>query len=288
VTFAAFELSRFLGRKVALYTFTRGALVRRYTSHVEDLTLGANTYTAARGISHSAVRESAEKPKNDLTIKAAYLLDPTDAAAPDAPATQEIGDWWRPYPPGQVVQVLVATTHVGDPDAQVNVEWLGRVIAPKYGDVQMELRCEPSFRRGNAYGRIPIVQRGCWVPLYSQGVGMCNVAKATHAVPATLSAVAGLELTAAAFGTAPRNLAGGSIEWLRGDGLTDTRSIRTHAGSVITIDYGAEDLAAALAVTAYPNCAHDRAACISFGNEVNYPGFPNLPTNEPMVRSQAW
>jgi hypothetical protein len=288
MTFAAFELSRFLGRKVALYTFTRGALTLRYTSHAEDLVLGANTYTAARGISHSAVRESAERPKNDLTITAPFLLDPDDAVTADAPATQALGAWWRPYPPGQVVQVLVATTHIGDADAQVNVEWLGRVIAPKYGEVQMQLRCEPSFRRNNAYGRIPIVKRGCWVPLYSQGVGLCNVVKATHGVAATLSGVSGLELTAAAFGTAPMNLAGGSVEWVRGDGLTDARNIRAHAGTTIEIDYGAEDLAAALEVTAFPNCTHDVAGCALFGNDVNYPGFPNLPTNEPMARSQAW
>jgi hypothetical protein len=288
MTFAAFELSRFLARKVALYTFTRGAVVQRYTSHAEPLTIGGHTYAAARGISHTAVRESAERPKNDLTITAPYLLDPTAAAAPDAPPTQALGDWWRPYPPGQVVQVRVASTHVGDVDAEIATEWLGRVVAPKYADVQMELRCEPSFRRDRAYGRIPIVQRGCWVPLYSQGVGMCNVVKATHAVPAVLSAVSGLSLTATAFGTAPKNLAGGSIEWVRGDGLVDARNVRTHAGNVITIDYGGEELAVALAVTAFPNCTHDVPGCDSFGNGINYPGFPNLPTNEPMARSQAW
>ena len=43
-----------------------------------------------------------------------------------------------------------------------------------------------------------------------------------------------------------------------------------------------------LAVTAYPGCAHNYAACVDYGNQANYPGWRDLPTKEPMARSQAW
>lgn len=288
--FDVFELSRFLSRKVALYRFTRGsgvsAVVWRFTSADRDVPVGSETFLSARGISHSEIRESvSSNQKNQVTITLPYRLDPS---ADDQPVTQSLGDNWYPYPPGQRIFVDILTQHVNDPDAETNVEWTGRVIGPSFTDTELKLTCDPSYRNGKTAGAAPRFQRGCGVPHYSQGIRMCNLDKAAHALPATLTAVTGLQLNAAAFATTPRNLAGGFLEWTRSDGLLEERSILAHTGEAIVIDYSATDLAAALAVTAYPGCAHNLEACTAYGNQINFPGFRDIPTEDPMPRSQAW
>lgn len=284
--FSVFELGRFGSRKVALYRFAQGAVAWRYTSHTSEVTVGAEVFVPVRGISHGEVRESAASPqKNQLPIKMPYRINP---AATDAPPCQDLGDQLYPYAPSQRVLVTVMTRHLGDPDNETNVEWLGRVVGSKLNDTSMELTCDPSYRSPRSSGRQRRIGRVCDVPLFSQGMGMCNLAKEPHAVAATLTAVNGLTLSAAAFNTAPRPLEGGFIEWTRTNGLVEKRTIWAHLGTDIVINYGGPELAAALEVTAYPSCAHNLAACTDYGNEENYPGFVNLPSEDPMPRSQAW
>lgn len=286
MSFSVFELGRFSGRKVALYRFAVGAVVWRFTSAQVALTLGAETFTPAPGITHTAVRETAASAqKNQLTISMPYRMNPL---ASDAPATQDIGNVFNPWSPSQRMLVTVLVTHLGDPDAETNVEWMGRVVAPRFEDASLELTCDPSYRNPRSAGAQRRIGRACDVPLFSQGLGMCNVEKAAHAVPATLGAVSGLTLTAAAFASAPRPLVGGMLEWTRSNGLVETRTIWSHDGDEIVINWGGPELEVGAAVTAYPNCPHNVAGCQSFDNEPNYPGWPNLPSSDPMPRSQAW
>jgi len=362
--FEFFELSRFLARKVALYRFERDGLVLRFNSSDRDLTIAGHLYLAARGISHSAVRDTSTSDKKaQLTVTAPYLLD---ALADELPVTQPLGNWWRPYPPSQRVLVTVMTTHLGDPDEQVNIEWMGRVVGPSFGRTEMRLTCDPSYRSGRMSGSIPRMQRGCGVALYSRGLGMCNLnpeplpvaavldavegpaisaavfqapprpftggaggavawtdvdnvlqarpivahngvtltlggephelsagaAVTAYTVPlwflAEVAAVNGLRLTSPAFAAAALSLAGGFIQWRRADGVLEVRSIMSHSGNSIGIHYGALDLAPGLVVQAYVGCAHNLPACEAHGNQINYPGFRWLPTEDPMSRSQAW
>lgn len=284
--FEAFELSRFLNRKVALYRFAQGTLEKLYTTADQQLTIGGKTYVPARGISHTVPRETAGNPqKNQVTITAPFRLD---AAAPDLPATQELGALFVPFSPTGRVLVTISTTHIGDPDQEVKVEWLGRVVGPKFNDSQVQLICDPSYRSARSSGQVRRIGRACDVPIYSQGLGLCNLIKAAHAVTATLTAVDGLQLSALAFASAPRSLAGGFVEWTRADDLVERRTIQAHTGDDITIDYAGPELEVGLDVVAFPGCAHNREACASYGNLPNYPGFANLPTQDPMPRSQAW
>lgn len=106
---------------------------------------------------------------------------------------------------------------------------------------------------------------------------------------ATLTAVSGLTLTAAAFGLfASGRLAGGFIEWTRADGLAEFRTIRTHSGSSIVIDYGAADLAVGLVVTAYPGCAHTWDDCVSHENKLNFGGDLWMPVKNPFSGNPVW
>lgn len=355
------EISRFLSRRVALYEFSRGGVSLRYTSAAQEITVGGQVFLPARGITHGAIRESGGSvSKNQVTITAPYLLD---ATAPEFPVTQELGNWWRPFPPSQRVLVRIMSMHLGDPDAEVVTQWLGRVVGPSYSKSTVKLTCDPSYRSGRMSGSIPRMQRGCGVALYSQGLGMCNLnpqplpvqgtvtaidgddvtlqfaqpparpldvrwpvewtdaddeprtaqmvsiagnvltlddtahlavgdVLTVYTEPlwtsATLTGVDGLALTAPEFAASAKPLAGGLIEWTRPGGLVETRSIMAHQDDTVRVQYGAPDLQPGLEVRAYFGCAHNLDACRSHGNEVNYPGWVHLPSEDPMARSQAW
>lgn len=106
---------------------------------------------------------------------------------------------------------------------------------------------------------------------------------------ATISAVNGLQLTAAAFASAPFNLAGGSLSWTDATGIVEQRSIMAHAGSTITVLYGATALAVGLEVTAQPGCARTWSACAAFNNTVNYGGSMYKPIASPYGgKSMSW
>ncbi|MBE2242384.1 MAG: DUF2163 domain-containing protein [Burkholderiaceae bacterium] len=284
--FETYEVARFLGLKVALYRFALGSAEWLYTSATRDVTRDGKTYLRADGVSHGALRESgSSSAKNQVTITLPYRLDPSAA---DLPATQPLGDVFWPWAPTGRVLVTVMTTHLGDVDEEVVVEWMGRAVAPKFDGSKLELVCDASYRAAGVSGDVRRIQRACDVRIYSQGTGRCNLDPEAHKIEATLTAVSGLQLTAAEFAAAPRNLAGGFVEWTRTGGLLERRTIWGHSDDTITVNYFGPELDAGLAVVAYPGCAHNYAACQDYGNGANYPGWRDLPTTEPMARSQAW
>ncbi len=109
-------------------------------------------------------------------------------------------------------------------------------------------------------------------------------------VEATLTAVVGLTLTATAFATLPSGrLAGGFVRWAReADGLIEFRTIKTHVGDNITLDYGALDLAVGLELRAYPGCAHNWADCGYHQNRHHYGGDLWMPVKNPFDGNPVW
>ncbi|GAB3755194.1 phage BR0599 family protein [Lysobacter olei] len=282
--FETFELGRFTGRPVHLFVFTRQGLTWRYASSDRDIVIGGNTYLAAQ-IERSEIKVTAERAKDRLTIKLAYVRDP---AAPEFPVTQPLGDNWHPYIPSDPVHVVCLSTHVGDTDPPA-VEWMGVVTQPKFGDVELELICEPTNGYARARNQGPKWQRGCWKTVYSEGLRGCNLSRDAFKVDGTLTAVAGLTVTAAAFATAPLPLVGGYLTWTRTDGLEERRSIMAHTGDTVTLLYGAADLAGGMAVTARPGCPRTWAACEARSNTVNYGGSVYKPVKNPMDGvSMSW
>ena len=93
-----------------------------------------------------------------------------------------------------------------------------------------------------------------------------------------------LEGAEAFAAVASGRLAGGFVNWTRQDGLTEFRTITNHVGNQITLDYGADDLAAGLDMTVFPGCAHNWADCKDyFNNGANYGGCLYLPQENPFA-----
>lgn len=281
--FEALEVGRFTGRPVRLFKFQRQGLIWRFANSASDVVAGGNTYTAAM-IDRSEIQQTAEREKDKLTITMAYLLDP---GAAEFPPTQGLGGNWRPYPPGDSIAVTCLAAHIGDAGAPA-VEWSGIVTQAAYTDTELELTCEPGPALAQARNQGAKWQKACWKAVYSTGVRGCNLALNAFEVAGPLTAVAGLTLSAAEFATAPLSLAGGWIEWTRVDGIVERRGIVDHAGTDVTLLYGAADLAVGLAVTARPGCARNWAACVARANTVNYGGAIYKPRKDPTRESMSW
>lgn len=283
MSFESLEVSRFLGRPVRLFEFRRQALIWRYCNADRDLVIGGNTYLAAP-IDRGEIRQTAERAKDSITIKLAYLRDP---AAAEYPATQALGNNWHPYTPADSITVTCLAAHIGDAGAPA-VEWSGLVVQVAFGDAELELTCEPGPAIAQARNQGPKWQRGCWKSVYSTGLRGCQLALGAFAVSGPLTAVTGLVVSAAEFATAPLALDGGWIEWTTGAGLVERRSVMIHAGTDLTLLYGAADLAPGLAVTARPGCQQTWAACDARANTINFGGAIYKPSRDPAQVPMGW
>lgn len=267
------EIARFFGQPVELYRFTRQSKTWLYTNADRPITVGAETFLPAP-ISRTAIKDTLERQKNKVTIT--------------LPAALDVATNWQPYAPCDVVAVTIMALHHGD--AEVIVQWIGRVEQPQFTEAELQLTCDPSAGGKRGSGITLRWQRACPLALYSQGCGMCNADKDEHALPVVLADVAGLTLTAEAFAAvASGRLAGGFVNWTRQDGLTEFRTITNHVGNQITLDYGADDLAAGLDMTVFPGCAHNWADCKDyFNNGANYGGCLYLPQENPFAGNPIW
>lgn len=263
------------GEPIVLYEFIRGTRHWRYTNVRSAQEVLAQTYEPAAGIEHTEIEIGPERRKLGVTIT--------------LPAGLEVVDNWRPYPSSDAVAVVIHLLHAGE--TQPLVEWMGRVVQPRFRtDGMLELTGEPRATRASRTGLRRCWGRGCGVPLYSGGRGMCNVDRNAHAVAATVIGVNGLTVEAAAFGTFPDGrLAGGDLEWVRPDGNIERRSISSHSGTFVTVDFGATDLAAGLAVSVAPGCAHNTDDCANFYNNMdNYGGDPYMPERSHYDGNPVW
>ncbi|MBH1476317.1 phage BR0599 family protein [Stenotrophomonas forensis] len=282
--FDDFELSRFRGKPIHLFVFSRQNLTWRLASADRDVVVGAHTYLGAQ-IERSEIKQTAERAKDKITIRMAYLRDP---AALEYPVTQALGDNWHPFIPSDSVHVVCLSTHHGDSSPPI-VEWSGVVTQPKFGDVTLELTCEPTNGLARARQQGPKWQRACWKTVYSAGPRGCNLSRDSVKVEGMLSSATGMLVSSPAFGLSPLPLAGGYLTWTRSDGLVERRTIMGHSGNTITLLYGAADLAAGLAVVALPGCARTWAACEVRGNTDNYGGSVYKPIKNPMDGvSMSW
>lgn len=283
--FKDFELSARGGKPRHLFVFGRQAVAWRYASGVKDAVIGGKTYLAAP-IVRSEIKQTVEKPQEQITITFPYVRDPD---ATELPVTQPLGDNWHPYLPSDKITVMCMAYHAGDPDMEAIVEWIGQVSQPKFTDGQLELTCIPRGARDKNLRRGPKVQKGCWKTTYSTGLRGCNLNPDDFRITATLTAINRLVVTAAEFGTAPLPLAGAALSWTRADGVVEQRPVMSQSGTALTLLYGAADLAVGLQVDVLPDCQRTWAACLARDNTDNYGGAIYEPVEDPYSgQSMSW
>ena len=239
------------GQPVMYMRFTRGAVNWYYTNGDSPRSFLGETWTPA-AISRGKIQDGGETQQQTLEIT--------------LPKTLAVAGNWRPYPPADTIMVTVWTQHDGETDALV--DWIGRCLSPKFDDTTLTLQSEPSHTAAQRAGNGPVLQRVCDLTLFSAG---CGVDLAAHQIPATLSAVSGLTLTASAFLAFPSGrLARGWIEWTRAaDGIVDRRDIVSHSGNSIVINASAQDIATGLVVDVAPGCSGTWDDCTYYANTDN-------------------
>jgi hypothetical protein len=261
-------------KPVALFKFVRAATVWAYTTADRPQDVGGVTYLPA-AVKRSAIKAGAERRKNTITVTVPRDLD--------------VLANWRPVMPRDRVALTILVKHAGDDDFAV--DWTGRVLAPRFNGSTVDLTCDPGIGRARIAGLSRCWQRNCGLALFSQGRGMCNVDRTAHAVPASPLLVDAVTLSAGAFDALPSGrLAGGFIEYARAtDGVIEYRTIMSHAGNTIGIDYPLADAPSPLVLTAYPGCRQNWDDCNDyFHNGDNYGGDPNLPQRNPHDGQPVW
>lgn len=267
------ERSRFTGAPIYLVRLQRGQA--RYSFALGDrarllvLNEGAldeERFEAPGGISRSKIQDSSQRAKNRLTLTLPIDLD--------------VIGWWLPYPSPQRVIVTCMVMHEGD--TEVQIEWTGRVVSPKFYDTKVELVCEPSRSVTKSRGSNLRWQRGCPYPLYSQGIGWCNVDPEDHRVTGEAISYDRLILRAAEIAALPvARLAGGFIRWTRADGEVDYRTIMGHLGDTVFLEFGTDSIEPGTEIDFFPGCRHTWEDCGYYENQDNYGGVLTIPIKSP-------
>ncbi|PBJ83701.1 hypothetical protein CMZ84_04215 [Lysobacteraceae bacterium NML93-0399] len=233
-----------------LFIFRRQGVTLRFAAADRDIEIGEHVYHAAQ-IERDAIKQTAERAKDKLKIRVAYLLapvEPTDGW----PVTQALGDWWRPHIPSDEISVICLSYRPGS-DELPDVEWMGWAVQPAYSDAQLEINCDSNPPHGSAPNQGPKWQRACFKTVYSTGIRGCNLPAGGYLVPAELTAVAGNTITAEALVNPKRTFVGGYVQWQDATDpeLTHRRAITAHEGATVMLADDVGDLAVGAQVSAY-------------------------------------
>ncbi|MGH1447875.1 MAG: phage BR0599 family protein [Pseudomonadaceae bacterium] len=230
------EGSWFGAKPVLFYRFARGPITWCYTSADRNQTLGEDEYTPLP-IKPPQVRQGSEKGRRSFKV--------------ELPRTAAVAANWLPYSPSEVITLTVLCRHVGEIDTLVEAQ--GRVVGSVFKDDLLALTCEPTMTRGRRTGSPRRLTVGCDLVVYGKGPGLCNLDPDAVPVTGTLTDVAELTLTitAAEFAGAPRNLAGGMVEWTDTEEVLHQIPIVSHSGQTITLESWDAQLLVDLELTAY-------------------------------------
>lgn len=268
MSYDAEELSVQSGAPVELYDFAQGSVSWRYTSSEAEFTDDSQSpsvsYTSI-AIERSGIESSGEQARNSLSLT--------------VPRTFPVAELFRVSPPSEVITVTVRRVHRGD-TSDIVTSWAGRVLNCDFEGAKATLRCEPITVSLARVGLRRVYQVTCPHVLYGEG---CALDKADFDHSTVVYAIDGLELTVDSVNSA-YNYAGGFVEWVNDDGVTERRFIEFHANEVLTLMQPFAGIAVTDAVTIYPGCDHTLTTCdATFANALNYGGQPYFPAVNPFI-----
>lgn len=261
MSFETPELSVQDGAPAELLTFTYGTVTYRHINAPASRIIGGELYTS-ESFSIPNVASSAERARNSIDI----------SVRRDHP----IALLFRVTPPTQVITVTYGKVHNTDLTEEVLTPFVGRVLNCDWAGIVGNLNCEPISQSQKRNGNCRKYGRTCTAALYSCGVQLADFESAT-----TVSSVSGLVLNVAAVNPA-YTYRGGFVTWTDDDGNDQYRYIDGQTTTALTLTIPFQGIAATDAVRIAPGCDRSLATCNAvFGNGLNYPAFPLLPTKNP-------
>lgn len=267
MSFAALEESTQSGVPVELYTFGYAGGTFRYTSADIDIDFNGSTYTQQPGLSRTAVDDTGEIAKSNLTIT--------------APEDFTVSALFEVYPPSDVVELIIYRAHTGDLTEAATI-WIGRVLSVVWSVGSSQLSCESIFSRLRQPGLRRPYARNCPHQLYGAA---CRAQETLFQQVVTLNGLeaGGFDLTSPDFDAqADGYFAGGKLTFELSPGVIERRGIRAHTGDTITLTHPITGLLATSTVTVSPGCPRTQDVCVSrFNNLVNFGGFKHMPAKNP-------
>lgn len=197
-----------------------------------------------------------------------------------------VAEMFRVYPPSYPVAVFIWQGHIGAEDFALS--WSGRVLsASRDGKGGASLTCEPSSVSMQRVGLRRHYQYMCSHPLYGP---QCKANKAASTATVYAETVSGRQITLGGLLTNGAQYAGGILEWVNAQGLTEYRTILTvttaDSKTVLTLSGIAREVEPGAPILASKGCNRTLTDCGGIHNNVpNYGGFPFIPTKNPLGRS---
>lgn len=276
MSFENIEFSQDLGAPFELYEFRFGDTVDavyRYTNFDRDLERLGHLWHA-RPITREAYRATGKNDDKSLTIT--------------MPVDTDLSALFTDFPPTQVVTVTIRAGHMSDPDEQILVIWLGRVLTVAKEGNRTTLTCDNTTVSMRRPGLRRNWQYACPYILYGE---QCRAVQRPQ--PATVLAIStsGVVLSENWWGIyPPEKYRGGMIRWRSPYGW-EFRTIRTvdMESRRITFVGPFRDLEVGQQVQMIVGCNRTMDDCEHVHDNINnYGGQPWIPLKNPVRYHPFW
>ncbi len=278
-----YETSRDRGQPVELYQFTYGPGANDYHAYTDG-----SAQVLHNGITYDPL------PISRTNIRTRGKLEANEIRV-TVPATSQIANLFRIYPPGQIVTLRVRQGHVPNPDDPSSwalgenfpVAWMGRVLEAQRDENKAVLTCEAVSASMKRPGLRRHYQWPCPLVLYGT---RCRADKAAASATATVSGATGNRITLVEpwglSGIAPEKYIGGLAEWSGAAGTERRTILRVEGTATLVLSGPVLTLAANDPVTVILGCNHALDDCENLHNNVvNYGGQPFIPTVNPVGKN---
>jgi len=273
MTLLALEQSQRDGKPVELFLFKTPleAVGTGFTNATDDITFGAETYTAA-GISRSEPTLSAEEGSGNITI--------------EVPRTLEFARQFIIVPPGDRYSVTLYRRHVTDSGLETVATWKGFISQVIFEGMTAKIVCKPLLELVRRRGPRMTHGQPCQHVLYDS---RCTVNETLFRTVQACTAVdsSGTILTITGINTNAQVLSAPSAHqgayWIGGfiktpDNVDHRLIVQMIGSDQIRVQFPFFETPVGVTMTVTAGCNHSKEACNEkFSNILNRAGHDYLP-----------
>lgn len=259
------EKSRYGGKPVELYRFTRGSKVWTYTPADKSITFNGDVYTP-QTMRRGNLTQNNETDNASADIYIDPLVDLVALFVSGA----------TPIP----TNVTIYRKHRDETVAtEFSVIFDGQVGSVEFSETEVHFSCVPIQK--SLSRKVPrwVYETTCNHMLYDQ---FCGVLPGSYTFAGVISAIVGQAITVVA--------AGGQVDgYFNGGYVTDGETfafIQTHVGTTLKLLATPPAMAVGDAITMTAGCDRRQATCVAkFNNLDNFMGWPYIPDKNPYATS---
>lgn len=250
-------------RPKELYHFYFGVNHYRYTNFSENIVFGGETWEALP-IERTEFTYDSDLNASETEVRGYALIQPMQKYVqlnPIAPV---------------YIQILRLLDEVA---GQYIVLFTGQIDSVAYNNASVSAKCKSLIHLLNIDLPRMHYQRTCNYSLFGAG---CGLNMASYGVLGTISSISADGLTIVIPTASSKSDGWFAFGWLDSGG--GQRMITAHTGTSLTLITPCSEFVAGQPATIYPGCDRTTNHCgTKFNNLVNFGGFPQIPTQNPVV-----